>query len=350
MPRLPQRDLTHVLDHTQGLWEDLRGQSVFITGGTGFVGRWLLESLLAANAALELRVRVVVLTRNPERVRAHAPHLAHDPAVQLLGGDVAQFAGPEGNFAYVVHTAVEPAIEPAAERPLGAFDADVAGMRNVLEFSRTHGARRFLFTSSGAVYGRQPAELTHVPEDYAGSPSTTDAASSYGQAKRVCEFMSVMYGRIHGFDALIARLFAIVGPLLPLDKHYAVGNFIADALRGGPVRIAGDGTPYRSYLYAADLAIWLWTILVRGKPAHPYNVGSSRDLTIAELARTVVDVAAPKTEIRIAARRTPGAAPSRYVPRTARAENELGLRAWVTLEDGVRKTVQWHRVPETESH
>src|SRR4030095_8422444 len=167
MPRLPQQDLEHILTHTEGLWADLRSQSIFITGGTGFVGTWLLESLLFANDKLDLGVSAVVLTRDPARFREKAPHLAAHAAVRLLLGNVVRFEHPEGRFPFVIHAATERAFAPDAERPLGAFSADVDGTRRVLEFARTHGARRFLFTSSGAVYGKQPSDLTHIPEDYA---------------------------------------------------------------------------------------------------------------------------------------------------------------------------------------
>jgi len=136
---------------------------------------------------------------------------------------------------------------------------------------------------------------------------------------------------------------SVVGPLLPLDANYAVGNFIRDVLKGGPVRIAGDGTPYRSYLYAADLAVWLWTILLRGKAAFPYNVGSPHDLTIADLARTVIGAVAPGTRMEIARQAVPGVPPLRYVPGTTLAEQELGVRALVSMEQGIRRTVEWHR-------
>jgi len=343
VPSLPQQDLDHVLRHTEALWEDLRGQSVFLTGGTGFVGTWLLESLIWAHDKLDLRVTVVVLTRDPERFRETSPHLAGHSAVRVHGGDIVNFDFPDGRFPFVIHAATERPFEPDGERPLGVFDSDVEGTRRVLEFARGHGVRRFLFTSSGAVYGRQPAEMTHIPEDYAGAPSTMDSRSAYGQAKRISEFMSAMYGRAYGFDATIARLFAFVGPLLPLDANYAVGNFIRDALKGGPVRIAGDGTPYRSYLYAADLAIWLWTILLRGKSAYPYNVGSPDDLTIEDLARTVVRVVAPGIGIAIARQPVPGAPRLRYIPCTLRAKEELGLTRLILVEEGIRRTSRWYR-------
>jgi dTDP-glucose 4,6-dehydratase len=257
MPRLSPQDLDHVLAHTRSLWEGLRGQSVFLTGGTGFVGTWLLESMLWANDAMNLRARAVVLTRDPKRYLERSRHLAGHSAVLVEAGDIVDFDYPDGTFPFVVHAAWGRTIAPDAAHPLGAFGADIEGTRRVLDFARTHGVQRLLFTSSGAVYGRQPSEMTHIHEGFSGAPSMLEPGSAYGEAKRVSEFICTMYGRVYGFDAMIARLFAFVGPLLPLDANYAVGNFIGDALDGRPVRIAGDGTPYRSYLYAADLAIWL---------------------------------------------------------------------------------------------
>jgi dTDP-glucose 4,6-dehydratase len=343
MNRLPARDLQHVLDHTQALWEELRGKAIFLTGGTGFVGTWLLESLLWISERLNLGITATVLTRTPDLFRARSPHLANHPAVSLLPGQVQSFAFPEGQFPFVVHAATERIVVPYEGHPLGSFERDIAGTHRVLEFARSHGVRRLLFTSSGAVYGRQPPSLTHIPEDYAGAPSTMDVGTVYGQAKRVSEFMCTSYGRSGGFDALIARLFAFVGPLLPLDANYAVGNFIRDAIGGKPIHVAGDGMPFRSYLYAADLSIWLWTILFRGNPAAPYNVGSSTALTIAELAQAVVRATDAKAGIEIAAKPISGAPSLRYVPATRRAEEDLGLRELISVEQGIRRTSDWYR-------
>ena len=304
-------DRDHILAHTAGLWSDLRGSSVFITGGTGFVGTWLLESLACADDAFSLGVKATVITRNPEAFVQKSPHLAAHRALTLVEADVCSFPYPEGEFPFVIHAATERYFAAVPEHPLSTFDRDIKATRRVLEFARTHGTRRLLFTSSGAIYGKQPPGLTHIPEDYAGAPSTMDLQSPYGQGKRISEWMCAMYAAQYGLDTLIARLFAFVGPGLPLDANFAVGNFIRDAMQGGPIRIAGDGTPYRSYLYAADLAIWLWTILLKGTSCRPYNVGSAQEITIADLAKTVADNTRPGIPIEIACRLVPGAAPSR---------------------------------------
>ncbi len=201
--------------------------------------------------------------------------------------------------------------------------------------------KRLLFTSSGAVYGAQPPQLLHIPEDYSGAPLATNPASAYGQAKRVSEFLCTMYARQYGFDALIARLFAFSGPYLPLDLNFAVGNFVRDAVRHEPIQVKGDGTPYRSYLYAADMAAWLWTILVRGGSARPYNVGSGEAISIAELAKTVAKVAGPGMEVEIASEPVAGVPAARYVPSVDRAGEELGLRAAIPFEAGIRRMMEW---------
>jgi len=342
MNRLPEQDLDHVLEHTEGLWEQLRREPVFMTGGTGFVGRWLLESLLWISDRLGLDVRVTALTRDPERFTKSAPHLASHAGLRLLRGNVVDFDFPDHTYPFVIHAATERITAPTLEQPLGSFAADERGTRRVLEFACSHRTRRLLFTSSGAVYGRQPSQVLNVPEEYTGAPATVDIGATYAHAKRISEFMCASYGSAHQFDVVIARLFAFVGPLLPLDTNYAVGNFIRDVIGGGPIRIAGDGTPYRSYLYSADLAIWLWTMLFRGKAAFPYNVGASTALSIAQLARTVAEATGAEVRIEIAHRPEPGQAPERYVPDTTRAR-ELGLRPLISVDEGIRRTVSWHR-------
>lgn len=336
-------DLDEVLERTQGLWDDLRGRRLFITGGTSFVGKWLLETFAHANRTLALGASAVVLTRDPERFRAAAPQLANDAAIDLLRGDFTTFAPPPGEFAHVVHGATaDPKDYP---EPPGFFGADVAAAQRVLAFARGARTRRFLFISSGVVYGPQPPELERIPEEYAGAPAPEDRShrALYGNSKRAVEHLCALYARGYGFDAAIARLFAFTGPYLPLDLDFAAGNFVRDVLAGGPIRIAGDGTPCRSFLYAADLAVWLWTILFRGAAGRPYNVGSGEALTIRELAEAVAAATEPGTAIEIARQPVPGTPASRYVPDVRRAETELRLVAAVPLAEGIRRMYRWHR-------
>ena len=338
MPNPLASDLDHVLAHTEGVWDELRGARMFVTGGTGFFGCWLVESFLWADDALALDATMTVLTRSPEAFRAKAPHLAGHRAIRLLGGDVRSFEYPTGRFSHVIHAASNATPELCRERPLAVMDTLVDGTRRVLDFAVTAGARRFLLTSSGAVYGPQPPGVTHLPETWSGAPDPAEPASVYAEGKRMAEMLCTAYRQTHGLECLIARCFAFVGPYLPLDGHFAIGNFIGDSVNGRDIQIHGDGTAHRSYLYAADLAIWLWTILARGVPGRPYNIGSERAVTIAELAATTAAAIRPGTRIRVARAAQPGAPVERYVPETRRARAELGLRQHIFLEDAIRRT------------
>ena len=332
-------DLEHVLEHTEDLWVAMRGERIFLTGGTGFFGCWLLESFAWANARLKLGAQATVLTRSPAVFTHKAPHLAANPAIQLFCGEVGTFEFPQGAYAAVVHAAVQHFPDP-----WDTLDAIIGGTRRTLDLACQSKARRYLFASSGAVYGRQPPELEHLPESYPGAPGPENLKTAYGQGKRIGEFLCSYYYQQYGIEPVVARGFAFIGPYLPLDANYAVGNFIRDALNGAPIHIQGDGTPYRSYLYAADLAIWLWTLLLRGRPGEAYNVGSEAALTIAELARQVTCVVDPQLPVQIAQTSLAGVPAERYVPATQKAASELGLQTWIPLDEALRRTVRWHEL------
>jgi dTDP-glucose 4,6-dehydratase len=220
-------------------------------------------------------------------------------------------------------------------------DTIILGTRRALEFARTCGAGKFLLTSSGAVYGKQPPNLSHVPEEYLGGPDTTSPLSAYAEGKRVAELLSAAYANQFGLQVKIARCFAFVGPHLPLDTHFAIGNFILDGLKGGSIRVKGDGTPHRSYMYCADLAIWLWTILFQGASCRPYNVGSDDSVTIGDVAFLVADRFSPKREVQIMKKSQPGKEVERYVPSVWRAGSELKLRRTIELPEAIEKTIGW---------
>jgi dTDP-glucose 4,6-dehydratase len=337
-------DLDHIMRRTQTLWEPMRGKRIFITGGTGFFGCWLVESFCHINRELHLNASATVLTRNPTHFITKAPHLAADPHVELLIGDVKDFKFPEGVFPFVIHAATEASARQAAEEPLEMLSTILAGTQRTLEFAATHGTVRFLLTSSGAVYGRQPPSITHLPESYAGAPDPLDPSSVYAEGKRAAELMCSLYQKKAGIECAIARCWAFCGPHLPLDAHFAIGNFIGNVLCKEPISIQGDGTPRRSYLYGADLAIWLWTMLFRAPSLTPINVGSDEDLSILELAQTVAKTLDTDAVVRVAGSAVPGSAPSRYVPSVGRAKQLLGLEQTVSLEESIRRTAAWYGV------
>jgi nucleoside-diphosphate-sugar epimerase len=336
-------DLDHIFAHTRDLWEELRDQRIFITGGTGFFGCWLLESFAWANDKLNLNASALVLSRNPEAFEKKAPHLYHHRAIQFLKGNVQDFVYPEGRFSHLIHGAVyQP---PADEKPsnLPLVNEMLTGTKRVLEFCVQARVAKALMISTGAVYGPPPPSLGKIHESFFESIDPSEPAGAYHQVRRMMELLGVLYAVEQGFEVKIARGFAFVGPYLPLDRRFASGDFIGNALSGNPVAVKGNGKPLRSYLYAADLAIWLWTILCKGHSCRPYNVGSEIPTTILELAEKIAGESDPPLNVHVSGKSLSGVAPDRYLPDTTRAQTELGLNQFINLESAIRKTLDWHK-------
>lgn len=318
-------DLQHILQHTSTVWPKLAGANILLTGPSGFVGRWLVESFLYANARLQWGSRLYVLTRK-------AQAFAHTPGLEILVGDLKTFPFPPVAFHYVIHAAMEH--ESSALDAKSTIAANLQGVDQILQLATRAATRKILFTSSGAVYGQQPVHLPALPETYIRNPRTAD---SYALSK--CE--SENRFAQSATPVVITRLFAFVGAYLPLDLNFAVGNFVRDALNGGPIRIEGDGTPLRSYLYAADLAIWLWTLLVNGEPSRTYNVGSDQAISIKDLADQVEQICGVTSGISIAKNPVPGALPMRYIPAIGRARSEQNLQPLIPLNEGILRMFEW---------
>lgn len=343
-PPIPNDDLEHILEHTQGLWEALRGQSLLLTGGTGLFGKWLVAAFCRANDEYSLGAKLVVLSRNSSRAQAEAPELYCHPNVHLHPGDFQSFEFPTGGFSHIIHAATETDSFASPIPREYLYEANVAGTRRVLALAARAGTQRFLNISSGAVYGPQPLDELHIAEDSPCAPNTNRVDLAYGHSKRASEFLVAAHAERFHFEACSARCFAFVGAYLPLDSNFAIGNFIGDALHARQIQVNGDGTPLRSYLYMADLAIWLWVLLLRGQNGRCYNVGSDHAIAIAKLAQLVAEIVNPGAAISVAKDPILGQPPPRYVPSIERARRELKLQPWVELADAIERTVTWNRV------
>lgn len=284
--------------------KSIENKRIFITGGTGFFGK----SLLMHCNDLK-RNKIVLLSRNQGDII----------------GDVRDFKYPGGDFDYIYHgAATSSKIIPDEEMK----SVIVEGTRHVLKFAKKTSAK-LLFVSSGAVYGKH---IIPINEEMLCTPDTV-----YGRAKFEAEQMCLD----SGIPCSIARCFAFIGEYLPLDTHFAIGNFIRDCLNNEPIRIKGDGTPLRTYLYAGDLAHWLWTILINGENGRSYNVGSDHIISIGELAKIVREVANTKNEIYTLS--DPFGIPQCYIPDIRRAHSELGLNVKVLLKEAIQKTIKYHK-------
>lgn len=334
-----REDLTHIMEHARPLFEQLRGQRLFLTGGTGFIGRWLLHSLAFAVKELKLDVEVVALTRSKQRFAERDPVLAEEKFLSLWEGDVLAFGYPHGEFKYVIHGAVDASATLNRAKPELVYSTITAGTKRVLDLAKQANTKRLLFLSSGAVYSEQSEALQSFSEDLV---IKSGQSSAYSEGKRVAELECLRPSGRDGFEAVVARCFAFVGPYLPLDGTYAIGNFIADVLSGRDIEVKGDGTPIRSYLYAADLVVWLWTILLKGRPGGIYNVGSDDTRSIAQVADLVAATLCPAgskpAKVLVRGQSTIQSATSRYVPDITLAKKELNLAVWTGLADAIQRT------------
>lgn len=298
---------------------------LFITGGTGFFGKSMLDYRLRHPEWPWAKAEWVVLSRSPEQFKTANPALASQPGILFVAGDVRDFAFPEGHFDAIIHAATS-AVATMSDDEMTSVILD--GTKHVTEFAMAAGCRKVLFTSSGAVYGPRTAPASEEDD--------CRPVTAYGKGKLEAEKILIE----SELEAKIARCFAFVGPHLNRNIHYAIGNFIQDCLDGKPIVINGDGTPLRSYLYADDLVEWLFAILQRGESGRPYNVGSDHAVSIRELAETVRDAMGSKSEIVVKGTPKVGEEPSVYVPSIERACSELGLEVKVSLEDAIKFSVK----------
>ena len=340
---IERQDLEHVISHSGLLWSRIKNKRIFITGGTGFFGKWMLESFAKVNVDLTLKAELHVLSRNPKPFLNEYSHLSKEQGIFYHQGDVQNFTFPEGRFDYIIHAATDADDQLIKERPLSIIETIVNGTRRILEFAKFNRTGRVLNVSSGAIYGKQPAELSHIPENYSGSLDLSHPIAAYTESKRLAELLCSIYYNQYGIETITARCFAFVGPHLPLDLHFAIGNFIQDGLKKRPICLQGNGTALRSYLYAADLAVWLWTILLIGKPGSAYNVGSDKEISILELAEMICEAFGGKMEVIVPKKVIPGADPNRYIPDISLAKKELGLNIWIEIAEAIQRTIDFNR-------
>ena len=322
-------------------WEGLRNARIFITGGTGFIGRWLLETLRHADEVLNLDTRAVILTRDPDSFAKKAPHLAAWKNFMFFSGDVNSFQHPEGAFSHVIHAATDARADLNEGNPCQMFDTILNGTRQVLDFAVAKKVGRFLYLSSGAVYGRQSSDMTHVSEDWHGGPDCANPVNAYAEGKRAAEMLCAIYGKQFDLAINTARIFALLGPLLALDIHFAAGNFILDAIENRRIIVKGNGLPIRSYLYISDLITMLWHMLLRGQPGRVYNLGSDEGVSIGHLAKRIAALIG-RRGYEILGQPDKGWNTGRYVPSMRRASEELSLSRTVSLDEAIRRTAIWN--------
>jgi dTDP-glucose 4,6-dehydratase len=341
MKRLPVEDLEHIFENSHDIWESFRGKSIFLTGGTGFFGKWLLESFIYVNEKLALNAKITTLTRNPETFLMEYPfYKEYANTVRFVKGDILNYDfNLDERFEFIIHAATTSDEKTNLSNPIILADSIIQGSRNIYAFAIKNPIESFLNISSGAIYGNQPNETQRTKEEDSFNIDLYNPKASYYESKRVAEMYGSLYFEQFKLPLKTARCFAFVGPHLPLDKHFAIGNFINNILNEEDIIIRSNGMSIRSYMYMSDLVVWLLKILIKGENNTAYNVGSDYPVKIKDLAGIISENFNSKVIIQDEGINEAG---NMYVPDIERAKS-LGLTIKINLKNAIDKTIKFYK-------
>lgn len=323
----------------------LARQHLAVTGGTGFLGTWIAELVAALNDQYQLGITLDLYARNVSEWPQHYPHLAGRLDIRLRSQDVRSSFEFAKSTSYVIHAAGIPNNRVHASDPLRVHQTTVAGIANALEAAaQLDGLRRFVNVSSCLVAGtpQRPGPLTE--QDYFALPAG-QLHTVYADAKRAAEMVGAIYRSQYRLPVSTVRPFTLTGAYQALDRPWAINNFLRDVLTGGEIRIHGDGTARRSYLYGSDAAWWVLAALVKGADGEVYNLGSARAVSHNELVRLIGERVTPKPRVVLNTLPNRQHKDDDLYPDVSATERKLGVRQTCTLEQAIDKTYRWFAAP-----
>ena len=302
---------------------------VFLTGGTGFLGKWILASILLANIEYCARIETICLTRDPDKFIKENPYFNAVNLIDFVQGDIRSVKTNLGEFDFLIHSATPSTLQNDA-KDLNSII--IEGTKNILSLE----ANKTLYISSGGVYGNHGKDVCELNEDMTCCPLTP-----YSKAKVIAE----NYCKENSSNIVIARPFSFIGPYLPLDAHFAAGNFIAHALYAEDIIIKSDGSALRSYMYPSDFVEWIWKILLEGKSGEVFNVGSDEAISIFELATLIrLERQNSNLAIRILGEPVDPTNISCYIPNITKVKETLNLKIKTSLKDAIHQTFKYIKI------
>jgi len=322
-------------------FEQLDGSRILLTGGSGFVGKWMLRTAKIAQENSTTKIEIVVPTRRLADDHVQTAIAIGCPNVSWVEGDFLNDQLDLGQIDMIIHTATPASAQLNSENPAEMLRINVEAMESVLSYASD--SKPLLFTSSGAVYGTQPQSISHIAEAEFVPKPPENQLNAYAQGKQIAEQLCRAAGNSGQCSPIIARLFAFGGEYLPRETHFAIGNFIQNALDRQPIAIQGDGRARRSYLYGADMATWLWSALAHGETASPFHIGSEDSVSILELAQIVARVSGEVLdyvpEITVAKKIDLSESVHQYVPANSETRKALRVSEWTSLTEIIRRTM-----------
>jgi nucleoside-diphosphate-sugar epimerase len=354
-----EEDLAYICRSLSNEFPRMSGRRLLISGGAGFLGYYLVQSVLAWNnsAVAADRIHVAVYDNYLRGIPAWLKGLQGHDDLTLVRHDISDPLPAEtGDFQYIVHAASVASPTYYRKYPIQTMDANVNGLRNLLEYAlRQHVKNRrvegFLFFSSSEIYGDPSAENIPTPETYHGNVSCTGPRACYDESKRYGETLCVNFAQQHGIPVKSARPFNNYGPGLKITDKRVIPDFARDVLEGRDIVMLSDGSPTRTFCYVADAIVGYYKILVKGRSGEAYNIGVEEpEISIAGMAEKIADIA----------RRLFGYSgkvvrqtsidekylidnPNRRCPVIQKARTELGYTPGVSLDEGLKRSLLWYR-------
>jgi len=339
------QDCANVLTQPE-LLNNLKNEVIFISGGTGFMGSWLLELISYLNQHHDFGTKVIVASRNASKSKARLPHLFAAPWVELIDSDIINFFDIPKEVSWVIHGAATPDNRVHSSDPLRVIQTITSGTNNVLDAAtRLPNLKKFLNVSSGLVYGKQPHDQMTVETGSFGALDPATTTSAYAESKRMAETLCFVYKAQFRMPVVNVRPFAFIGPYQQLDRPWAINNFLNDAFHGGPVRILGAADTVRSYMYPSDMAFWILSLLANGTSGTTLNLGSPDGHTLREVADEVVGNFSNDIPVSANNSQKKGSK-SVFVPDTSRANESLNLSLTVDFKTAIQKTADWFQLKD----
>lgn len=340
MKKINVEDLQHIFECTQTKLCHLQESTIFILGGTGFIGRWLLEAIIYFNQICSLNIKIIVLSRNPQLFIENNPRFGDYSFINFIKGDLNTFDLSIDSINYIIFAASElDDLEYFSDKSRLEFSSN--GLNRVIDLALNQiNLKKLLYTSSGAIYGNQPFNVSSIRENDFYSDDKISTSSTYSQIKRNSEKLLKLTSQKYGLNIVVARCFSFIGPYLPQEKNYAAGNFVKNFLNEENIEISGNGHSIRSYLYASDLTVALLNLLINENIFFEYNIGSSKPVTISALADIFENFSQGKCKKNILG---VSMSESNYVPDIERYTSEFGQLEYITLENAVSKTIDFYR-------
>lgn len=274
-------------------WEKLSGTNILVTGATGLIGGCLVETLMM-NPKKDYHV--YASGRNEVRARIRFNEFTNDDAFHFVKYDVMQPLVSDVRFDYIIHAASNANPKFYATQPVEVMKANIGGVANLIEYGLHHGMKRFLYVSSGEVYGEGDGRV--FTEDYSGYVDCTKPRSCYPSSKRAAETLCVSYAEEYGADVVIARPCHTYGPHFTEADNRVYAQFIRNVLKGEDIVMKSTGEQFRSWCYVVDCVSALLYILLKGENGQAYNIAdAASNISIRELAETIATIGGKKVVI-----------------------------------------------------